>query len=344
MTEQEALERFAREHQAYNDLSLARRKDQLRVLRALGDHLDVKLVEAGGPEVQSFLALLIEEKAPSTVAKELGLIRPFFSWAFRAKLITGDQLMEIRDLEAPRGSRAGKPRPYKPEQIQAFWRELAAAYPWSHDDDDPERGLWYFARWERDTSKWSRAERYAKRVQIEAIVALALYGGVRRKEIFDLTVDRAHYENDYVAVLGARKNREGKRIERPVPWMAPEMRDAVQAWIDLRARISPGHDGLWLTLTYATHARNPIQWRSFGMLLGDIGRGWEFHRLRHTAATTWLANGMPLERVQRILGHSRIQQTQNYTEVVASDVVSAANKIKSGVSRALRPQPEQEAA
>ncbi|HEY7728909.1 MAG TPA: site-specific integrase, partial [Candidatus Eisenbacteria bacterium] len=36
------------------------------------------------------------------------------------------------------------------------------------------------------------------------------------------------------------------------------------------------------------------------------------HRLRHTAATTWLSNGVPIEVVSRLLGHRNISTTEIY--------------------------------
>ncbi|MGH2839214.1 MAG: hypothetical protein ACRDKY_00135 [Solirubrobacteraceae bacterium] len=36
------------------------------------------------------------------------------------------------------------------------------------------------------------------------------------------------------------------------------------------------------------------------MLARNIGRGWEYRRLRHTAARMMLRSGIPLERVQKI--------------------------------------------
>ena len=44
------------------------------------------------------------------------------------------------------------------------------------------------------------------------------------------------------------------------------------------------------------------------------------HVGRHTFATWMLRNGVPMERVQKMLGHRRITQTQRYAKVLAEDV------------------------
>ncbi|MCX2583956.1 site-specific integrase [Pedobacter sp. MR22-3] len=51
--------------------------------------------------------------------------------------------------------------------------------------------------------------------------------------------------------------------------------------------------------------------------LCGINRRLTFHIARHTFATTiTLANGVPIETVSKLLGHSRIKQTQHYAKVI----------------------------
>jgi integrase/recombinase XerD len=38
------------------------------------------------------------------------------------------------------------------------------------------------------------------------------------------------------------------------------------------------------------------------------------HLLRHTVATTLLERGMPIEQIQKFLGHARLETTQVYAE------------------------------
>ena len=52
------------------------------------------------------------------------------------------------------------------------------------------------------------------------------------------------------------------------------------------------------------------------------------HVGRHTFATWALHEGVALERVSKMLGHSRITQTQRYAKVLAKDVYSEFEKLK----------------
>ena len=51
------------------------------------------------------------------------------------------------------------------------------------------------------------------------------------------------------------------------------------------------------------------------------------HVGRHTFATWMLRNGVPIERVSKMLGHRRITQTQRYAKVLAEDVFAEFDKV-----------------
>ncbi|MFY7965551.1 MAG: site-specific integrase, partial [Chitinophagaceae bacterium] len=53
----------------------------------------------------------------------------------------------------------------------------------------------------------------------------------------------------------------------------------------------------------------------------NINKELTFHIARHTFATTvTLSNGIPIESVSKMLGHSSIKQTQHYAKILDSKV------------------------
>lgn len=327
------IERFGAETFDYNDISPSRRRQQPIALHGFADWLTsehgLDLAAAGGGHLAGYLGTRVADGlAPATVRKELNMIRPFYGWLWRQHLITAEQLMEFRDVKPPRGSANGAPRPYTPKQQQMFWRALEKAYPWAPGGGDLERGEYFMRRWRNERSAWTRVQPWFRRAQMEAIVGLALYGGIRKDEIFRLKLEDMHPENAYIVVWSARKNAEGTHTWRAVPWLVPEMRERVATWLALREEIEPAHDRPWLTLRPSNHALNPMQFRAFGQLMCDLKPGFEFHRLRHTAATEMLRSGMSIEIVQKILGHSNIAQTLRYAKLVENDVLNGARRME----------------
>lgn len=243
-------------------------------------------------------------------------------------MIDSERLLELGEVEAPRGANGHLPRPYSREQLERFWRDFDYAYP---PLEDPEM---YLRRWERGSSRYARIMPHAKRLQAEAVVALALFGGLRKSEIFGLDLEEMSPEAAYLVVRGAAKNPEAVARPRIVPWNEPLLK-AVAAWLDLRERLGPDHDQPLLSLHQEPHYRKPLRSRQFDMLVRNVGRGYEYHRFRHTFATEALRAGMPIEILQRVLGHANVRQTLVYAQLAEGDVLRAAARVEANFTRAI---------
>lgn len=68
--------------------------------------------------------------------------------------------------------------------------------------------------------------------------------------------------------------------------------------------------------------------------LSEINKNLTFHLARHTFATTvTLANGVPIETVSKLLGHSSIKTTQIYAKVIERKVSEDMNLLKEKLNR-----------
>jgi site-specific recombinase XerD len=57
-----------------------------------------------------------------------------------------------------------------------------------------------------------------------------------------------------------------------------------------------------------------------------INKKLSFHTARHTFATTvTLSNGVPIETVSKLLGHTKLSTTQIYARVIDSKIASDLN-------------------
>ena len=61
----------------------------------------------------------------------------------------------------------------------------------------------------------------------------------------------------------------------------------------------------------------------------NIKKKLSFHTARHTFATTvTLANGVPIETVSKLLGHSKIATTQIYARVIDSKISNDIDNLR----------------
>lgn len=317
------VDQFCTWYHDYNDISAGRAADQRRQLTQLQDFVAGPVQDLTTLDLEQFLASRGDLK-PSTILKHLKMIRPFLRWMRKHGELDAERYLALLEVKAPRGAGAGEPRPYTRGQIAEFWEHFDQTFPWTADSDEmrqtPARAEMFVRRWQRNASAWAKVYPYARRLQAEAIVALALYGGLRRNEIFRLDLDDMHYDNAYVNVHGARKNVQAESIDRAVP-MPKTMRAALANWIEFRAQVlKPEHDRPWLNL-WRDARLEPMTESVLAHLLDKVGDGYSLHRMRHTFGTERYRAGMKIEILREVMGHAHISMTLRYAKISTEDVV-----------------------
>lgn len=333
MSTDEIIARFQREYQEYHRISLPRAKQQRALILNFSSSVSENLGGAQSSDLQSFAgALLAEGYHVNTVRKKLNMLKPFFGWAYAAGLITGDQYMGLKAVKNPRGSTGStKPDPYSRPEIKTFWAALDSAFPKCPAQGRRSQAI---KRWREGKGPWGRVWKHAMRLQIDAMVRLALDLGLRANEIFELKVNDLHYDNDYIVIRGKADPNTGEVKIRHVPFTT-DCRQAVYTWLEFRATMHPGHDITWLSC-WADTRTNPMWKTRFSTLLQDtVGEGWRWHRFRHTCGTEWLRSGMPLEKVSKLLGHATLQQTLCYAEIAKGDLATAVARHEESFGKAV---------
>lgn len=322
-------EDFERSYFKLQQLTEDRQYQVRRTFDRLADFTGQPPETTDADTLEGFLAHRLDSgKHVNTVAFELSCLRPFFRWCWKRDIIDANTWLRIADVKAPRGaSKRGQPRPYKRDELERLWAAIPARYPRRTDEQVAQ----WLKRWERGTTSFERIWHHAWNVQMHAIVAMALFHGLRRQEVCNLDVVDAHPDNEYIAVRG--KSPVGRNQgSREVPYTTAS-RQMVAEWLELRAALKPQHDGLWLNAKPSDPASRLAE-VSFEELLSRIGP-WEFHRLRHTCGTEWLRAGVSLELVSRYLGHSTIQQTLVYAELLSGDIQRAVERSEADVMKVL---------
>ncbi len=151
-------------------------------------------------------------------------------------------------------------------------------------------------------------------IHLRPIVVTALNTGCRRGEILSLKWDNVDMKHGFI--LLDNKTKTGKRREIPIN---ATLRDVLQS-ITRR-----------LDVTYVffdTATGKPYQGvdRSFNTACRKAGiRDFHFHDLRHTFASLLVMNGVDIQTVAKLLGHSNLTMTLRYAHLAPSHLVKAVD-------------------
>lgn len=326
----ELLADFGRNLEA-RPVSGARRHDHLRVLRQFLDYLSPESLTAASAEnVTTYLEhRLGEGYAANTVRKERQMILSFFTWAHETGHVSAETLMSAQSAVSPRGAKSrSRPETYSPKQLRFFREVINERWPLMDD----VRARKFARRWKNGDSPYSRIRRHAIRLQLDAVISLALHCGLRRGEILALHLDDMHYDNAYIVVWSGER---WSSPHREIPYTA-HARATVKAWLDFRACMGVEHNSPWLTLWAAKAAREPIKLDAFAKLpSGYVVPELSYRRLRHTCGIAWLKAGMTLWEVQRLLGHASLKDTLPYGEAMKTALQQGVERHEGSFSQAL---------
>lgn len=331
---EDVIARFSAEYLDMHSISAQRRQQQLNLITRLASDLEGPITELTAADVNAFVGReLARGIHPNTGRKYMGMVRSFAAWGEQTGLLVHAD--ELRAVQNPRGStNQGKPKPYGPAEIARMRADVASYWP-----AIPIQGRGSQAMTRFVSGKVSHMNGYlrahARRLQIEAQIALALEQGLRRIEINELSIAAMHPENDQLVVRNA-KQAPGQNVKRAIPYTM-HARKVVGEWLELRWAINPNHTSPWLTLGRIGHWERQFKPQTLGEMeniLALCGH-WNWHRLRHTAATEWLRALVPIEKVQIYMGHSSIQQTLAYAKIAAADVDDAFGAAEGEFNRRL---------
>jgi len=338
----EVIDQFCDHHFAANRITPARQTQMRRLLREFEDSLGGRqITEATALDFETWLTDRLQSLTPATVKRQQYTVRPFFVWAARHGFVTREQHLSIKEVPAPRGVKH-TPNPYSRAELERLWAMLDARFPFT-DQETVDR--WLKGR----SMRWRREVKlHVERLQYEAMIACALYGGMRRGEIFRLELDDLH-EDHATLPARSRKNSEGVWVMRAIPIIEP-MEQAFAAWTvareRLQAHITAPPEAPWIRLQYGRGFGVKLdegKWRGKGE--GHLARihredyhgklRWGFHRLRHTCATEMLRNDYKLHVVREILGHSSLEQTLRYAELLDADILRESERASPRFARAI---------
>ena len=150
------------------------------------------------------------------------------------------------------------------------------------------------------------------------ILCIFLNCGLRISELVGLNVN--DYRGDNLRVVG-----KGNK-ERTV-YLNDACRAALDRWLDIRRNLVPAR----VSAMFLSNRRTRISVDSVQVMVkkylkraGLDASLYSTHKLRHTAATLMLQNGVDVRTLQEVLGHENLNTTQIYTHIDNAELRTAA--------------------
>ena len=151
-----------------------------------------------------------------------------------------------------------------------------------------------------------------------AILMLFLNCGIRRSELVGLNLTDVY--EDRIRVVG-------KGNKERIVYMGTSCRKAIDRYLEERNQIVLTDN----KALFGSRDKNRISVSAVHRLVkkhllesGLDATQFSAHKLRHTAATLMLANGVDLKTLQEVLGHENLNTTQIYTHIENTDKKIAA--------------------
>ena len=154
------------------------------------------------------------------------------------------------------------------------------------------------------------------------ILTLFLNCGIRISELVGLNLSDIRVDN--LRVLG-------KGNKERVVYLNDSSAAAINSYLSIRAKMGVDCPALFLSEQKQRITRATVH-RLVKLHLGEAGidsSSYSAHKLRHTAATLMLKNGVDVRTLQELLGHEHINTTEIYTHIENTDlrIAAAANPL-----------------
>lgn len=150
------------------------------------------------------------------------------------------------------------------------------------------------------------------------IITLFLNCGLRISELIGLNI--TDVREDYIRVTG-------KGNKERIVYLNTACLEAIAAYLPLREKM-PSEDerALFVSMHKKRISRSMVHHlvKKSLLMAGLDSTQYSSHKLRHTAATLLLQNGVDVRILQEILGHEHLNTTQIYTHVDNTDLRLAA--------------------
>jgi integrase/recombinase XerD len=211
-----------------------------------------------------------------------------------------------------------------------LWRQYHLTYDQTHyvakevrralAIERPKQRKRVVARLSREEERQLIAHAYRVQGTRGLLIKTLFQTGARVSEFVNIKADEVFFEEQMILIAKAKR---GKSRYVPIlPQLAQELRTHL-------GNRSTGY--LFETVQHTQYSPRRIQ-QIIKETAADahITKRVYPHLLRHSVATTLLERGMPIEQIQKFLGHSKLETTQIYAESTPEMIKESYQKALAG--------------
>lgn len=277
----------------------------------------------GVPEIVKYFiaSKALENLSERTINLYMGVLKNFFLSIRKSVSDIGanDIRAYVFDLRTA--------RKLAPSTIQLYQRVLSSLFGWMHDNDyierDPTRKVEKIKVEEKRLLPMTPVEleivRYScTTIRDKALVDFLFSTGCRVSECCNVMKTDIDWSQQSVMI------RHGKGAKDRIVYFNAESEVSLKCYLDSRSDDSP-----YLFVSDHLRDKRKLSTRSIEMAIkkivtrSGIGKKFTPHTFRRTFATVGIRTGMPLERVQALMGHSKPETTMIYARLDETDLKSA---------------------
>lgn len=169
------------------------------------------------------------------------------------------------------------------------------------------------------------------------ILTLFLNCGLRISELIGLNI--TDVRGDQLRVLG-------KGNKERILYLNDACQGAINSWLEVRNSMGiVDKNALFISQRRTRISKSAVEKlvKKYLLMAGLDSTQYSPHKLRHTAATLMLQNGVDVRTLQEVLGHEHLNTTQIYTHVDNENLRAAARANPLGRIKAKKSKPETDA-
>ncbi len=286
--------------------------DQIQKLYRFKEFLDLPLLEVNSLRVEKWRSQCLKAgHAPATVNRNVAALRSVLTKALEWNVIDIHPLGKFKQLKIDRSPNIRYLSDDEEKRLRIALDEREARLRKERENGN----LW---RAERGYELYPTLNDVPFVDHLKPLVLLSINTGARRGELFRLQWDDIDFERKSLALVMRGKR---KSYTRHIP-LNREAFEALHHWLNMKSlgnkMVFPAKDGGKFdnVQTSWDNLRKEAKINNF-----------RWHDMRHHFASRLVMNGIPLNTVRELLGHTNLEMTLRYAHLAPEQKINAVESL-----------------